>query len=438
MRKIVRTRTILAVVAAVAVSACEMDKSSNPLSATVAGPIPGVTISAPRVMQPSSGTKIAADQQPITLMVGNAATSGVRPLSYVFEIAADTNFTNKVFTRDSISPGTNGQTTVRLPDSLATGRTYFWRSRAQDGANTGPYSTTTDFNVFTPIVINAPTPVSPINDATVSTVRPRFTFTNATRSGPVGAITYVMELSDTGTFVSNVVTWTVAEQAGSSTSLDPTTDLPNSKLLYWHVKAADPTTAGPWSSTASFKTPAPAAVVAPAPGPGFSGPAPNDGISLGSAIILNSPRDLASWPVTTSISLLDINASGFHFEFSKRDGPGRWPDVMPPGWSGSLQYTIGMALNINGQWYASAPVEFWYGLDRSGGPPSQVALNWFYDPGRWAPMTFHQPSVGEMVGFFLCAGDCRNNADGSLSPARERSNVVVVPYPSDAGATFRF
>ena len=65
-------------------------------------------------------------------------------------------------------------------------------------------------------------------------------------------------------------------------------------------------------------------------------------------------------------------------------------------------------------------------------------MNWFYDPGRWAPMTYHQPAVGEMVGFFICAGDCRNNPDGTLSPVKERSNVVLVLFPSDGGGTFGF
>ena len=97
-----------------------------------------------------------------------------------------------------------------------------------------------------------------------------------------------------------------------------------------------------------------------------------------------------------------------------------------------------MEMNINGQLYASAPVEYWYGLEASGGPPSQYAMNWFYDPGRWAPMTYHQPAVGETIGLFVCAGDCRNRTDGSGSPVKERTNVVAVTMPTDAGARFVF
>ena len=37
---------------------CEAQKSETPLSPSVAGPIPGVEITAPRLLEPSMGTKI--------------------------------------------------------------------------------------------------------------------------------------------------------------------------------------------------------------------------------------------------------------------------------------------------------------------------------------------------------------------------------------------
>ena len=49
-------------------------------------------------------------------------------------------------------------------------------------------------------------------------------------------------------------------------------------------------------------------------------------------------------------------------------------------------------------------------------------------------MTGHQPAPGELVGFFVCAGDCRNNTRGDMSPVRERSNVVLIPFPGNTGA----
>jgi hypothetical protein len=40
-----------------------------------------------------------------------------------------------------------------------------------------------------------------------------------------------------------------------------------------------------------------------------------------------------------------------------------------------------------------------------------------------------------MVGFLVTAGDARNNGGTAL---RERSNVVLVPFPSDNGGAWSF
>ena len=47
--------------------------------------------------------------------------------------------------------------------------------------------------------------------------------------------------------------WTVAEQAGQ-TSFDTPSDFAFSKFLFWHARAFDPTTNGPWSEIRSFQT----------------------------------------------------------------------------------------------------------------------------------------------------------------------------------------
>ena len=54
--------------------------------------------------------------------------------------------------------------------------------------------------MFVPIVIDQPTPLSPINDVRVDTSHPTFTFANAPHTGPVGPITYIIEVSDTDSF----------------------------------------------------------------------------------------------------------------------------------------------------------------------------------------------------------------------------------------------
>jgi hypothetical protein len=159
---------------------------------------------------------------------------------------------------------------------------------------------------------------------------------------------------------------------------------------------------------------------------------------LADATIMWSPLDLGSWPITTTITRLELRPTGIHVEFSKQDGPDRWPDVIPPGWDEPVQYTLGMCLYIGEEWYCSAPRRFWYGLEESGGPPELYAQNWFYDPARWGPMAGHQPAVGEIIGFFVAAGECRGKLYGEGSDVKERSNVVLVPMPGPGGATFTF
>src|SRR5262249_31829608 len=237
-----------------AAGACVTTKSSNPLTPTVAGPIPGVEITTPKILEPTSGAKIAVDKQPITLLIENASTSGVRPLSYVFEIAMDANFTNKVFSRENIAPGDGGRTSLRLPDPLATERPYYWRSRAQDGANTGAFSAAAPFDVFTPIVIEAPGLVAPAANVTVSTLRPQFIVSNAPHSGPVGAISYLIEVATDGAFANKVGAWTVGEGSGGQTTFTMPSDLGYSKVYYWHVRAFDPKVTGPWSTINAFAT----------------------------------------------------------------------------------------------------------------------------------------------------------------------------------------
>jgi len=277
----------------------------------------------------------------------------------------------------------------------------------------------------------APALRDPVDGATVSSRRPTLTVNNATPRVPGDSMQYFFEVATDAGFSNRIFTPTVNE-TGGSTSYSIPNDLAYGTRYYWHVKSVEAGRSSGFSNSQSFVT-----LAAPAPTPAPTpDPAPNGSLDMRMAVVKNSPLDLANWAVTTSISVLDIRSSGVHVEFSKQNGGDRWPDVMPPGWSGPLQYTLGMCLRIGGTWYCSAVVEFWHGLDEGGGPPTQFAENWFYDSARWAPMTGHQPAPGETIGFFVCAGDCRNNTSGSLSPVKERSNVVLVAMPGGGGPRY--
>jgi hypothetical protein len=237
--------------AAALAAGCESTKSSNPLSPTVAGPIPGVNISAPRLLEPGQGWQLETAKQPITLLIENAGTNGVRPLFYQFEVASDANFQNKVFTQGNVPQGPNGRTSLQLPQKLAAGRTYYWRAMAQDGANQGPFASSTSFQIIVPAVIRAPGLVSPIGGALVST-RATLQIANAARSGPVGKLNYRIELAFNAAFTQMLAILTIPEAAGGRTRFGAT--VPGSRTIYWRVKGFDSKTSGPWSATQVFKT----------------------------------------------------------------------------------------------------------------------------------------------------------------------------------------
>ena len=160
----------------VALAACEAQKSSNPLSPSVAGPIAGVSITTPQLIEPAQGVKYKESQQPIKLVVGNATTTGVRPVNYMFEVATDSGFTTKVFARSGVPAGDSGRTSVQI-DRIDSGRTYYWRAKADDGANSSEFATSR-FEVLPKPVLNAPGLVSPVNNERVTSRRP------ALRSSP--------------------------------------------------------------------------------------------------------------------------------------------------------------------------------------------------------------------------------------------------------------
>jgi hypothetical protein len=178
-------------------------------------------------------------------------------------------------------------------------------------------------------------------------------------------------------------------------------------------------------------TPPPPPPPAPAPTPVPSGP--SDGMNLGLAAVYNSPGDIASWPIRSTITQLDMSSAGLSFQFSTQNS---WPDVVPPGFSGPLQYTVWAVVNINGQWNTSGFIQMWRGRVSTGAPIlTDFATNWAYD-SRWGPMDGYHPHVGELMGFFLSAGDARG--ESGVSSVRERTQVVMVSLPAGDSGSFSF
>ena len=93
------TPFLLGVLAATMLSACQVEKSANPLSPAIAGPVEGVVISTPNLLEPGQDWEMRSRDQPLKMLFQNADTNGARPLKYSFDIATDGEFKNIVFAR---------------------------------------------------------------------------------------------------------------------------------------------------------------------------------------------------------------------------------------------------------------------------------------------------------------------------------------------------
>ena len=242
---------------------CEAAKSANPTAPTVAGPIPGVSITAPKPLEPGVGATLVAQSDPYTLLIENPGSSGQRTIWLQVEMAADSNFKQIVHQADRIEPGPNGRTQYRMPEPLGAGFTYYWRSRAADGANTGPYSAVSNFSVVVPVVIEAPVALEPSGNLTTN--KPTFKARNGAISGTSGVV-YRFEVSSNANMnpATAVVTVNPGGDGNTTMSLG---ELPYNTVLYWRVYATDGSKQSNHSQTISFKT-APQPVVTPPPGGG--------------------------------------------------------------------------------------------------------------------------------------------------------------------------
>ena len=57
-----------------------------------------------------------------------------------------------MFARTGIEPSAGAETNFQLPDKLAAG-TYWWRSKADDGANSSQYSAAKSFQVLADVIL---------------------------------------------------------------------------------------------------------------------------------------------------------------------------------------------------------------------------------------------------------------------------------------------
>ena len=236
---------------------CDSEKSSNPLSPSIAGPIVGVTISAPTALAPRDGFLIKVADQPIQVTFNGATSNSVRPFWYEVQIGRDDAFAEVAETSEKVVSSGEATDVYELAAQLDPEQTYYWRVRALDGANTGPYSASAAFEVFTPLVVGKPTPTAPLGGVVVATRKATLVAANLTIEGPAASVACKFEVSTDPGFGSIVASMTVP--AGAVATTATTGDLAWNTPHYWRSRAIaqgkEGTVTGPWSDAATFRTP---------------------------------------------------------------------------------------------------------------------------------------------------------------------------------------
>jgi hypothetical protein len=362
----------------------------------------GVTLSSPRLVTPEDGANIPYAQQPITLTIGNAVTTGKTALTYTFDVSTDSGFGSTVYTKSGVAAG-GTQTTLQI-DKLAGATTYYWRARASSGSFEGPNAKAHSFKVGPEVVLQAPVLASPGANDTVNQ-QPTLTVNNVQRSGPAGNIEYRFEISHASDFGSLAYVATVAERSDLSYTQHTVSQRLDEGTYWWRVQATDTTNSvtSPYSAANPFKV--------------------TRGLDLNTVSVVMGPANIGQWEETAQITnafWADGQLCIYHTRL------GIWPGVPFFGDAGTLvegnQWVFAF---INGQWYGGAADWYRPGQACKGVDANSIGRDAFYLPTQ-EPLHSWVPHSGEIFGVM------------SSTPARlwpdmrtydERTNVQLIQWP---------
>jgi hypothetical protein len=279
-----------------ALAACERTKSENPLSPTIAGPLPNVSMTPPQPIEPYNGKTIIDTEQPIVLLMTNPTSSSPRAFAVDVQIATDPQFSNLIVTRTGVAPGDDGKTRLPLGDRLPAGRPYYWRALANDGANVSGWSEQAFFTVTLPVVLGPPEPREPVANSRVASSTPEFRVMNGAASGPYTQLFVQFQVSASPNFVPLFTNAEVPAGDGETRYTMPSLPTPDT-IFYWRARKYDAKNLGPWSHVESFRSPATPTPGPPGPGPGPGGPvscASSNGDVIAQCVAGKYPERLAA------------------------------------------------------------------------------------------------------------------------------------------------
>jgi hypothetical protein len=144
-----RTLIFSAAAAAFALSACGGSKTTSPTSPTPAA----VSLSAPVLDTPADSEQL--DTLRPTLVVRNSTADQPGARTYEFQISDSTSFSATVTSnvvglaatvgKTGVAEGAGGKTSFTVEQDLQPTTLFYWRARAVQGSNTGPWSATGKF-----------------------------------------------------------------------------------------------------------------------------------------------------------------------------------------------------------------------------------------------------------------------------------------------------
>ncbi len=202
---------------------------------------------APTMIAPCGGET----SQPVILVAGNAAGTG---LLYQFEVYSDVGLTITAAGQVDVAQGAGATTSWQVP-ILPENNRYYWRVRARDAVEYGPFAAPA-CAFFVNSVNDEPGKPrlnSPAFGAHVNVFRPSLKIDNAT-DPDWDVLTYKFEVYRDPA-LSNLVAQSaqVAEGAAGTTQWQESVDLLEDQIYYWRARAFDSHgLAGAWSSTGQF------------------------------------------------------------------------------------------------------------------------------------------------------------------------------------------
>jgi hypothetical protein len=166
---------------------------------------------------------------------------------------------------------------------------------------------------------------------------------------------------------------------------------------------------------------------------------PPDALDLGTVKAVG--YDVRGYTPTVTLSEIVFSRSGgVEPRYDSGTANQRWRDIVPPGWSGPLQFGLIAFVRVNGNWVGGPVHSFWSNRNGAGRkdtgahpllppPPgtSDKANNWqahwAYAADRWGEMASYVPRQGDKIAFMLAAGSLRPG-EVAITVA-ERSNVLL-------------